>query len=306
MNRRDFFKILSAGAAIFIIMQWLTACSSLQNTSHDHNSVDVYIFSGQSNMEGLGKVSELPDDDKQIIEDTWFWNGKSFEPLDPLRTALSYEQGRFGPELNFALTMNKNNSDRNIYIIKYYSSGKALDPGWKDQAWVGDPPGPNRWNFYPGRSPDDNNKGICYNQMMNTIKTALNNLQQQNLDYTIKAIIWVQGEQDSKNEISASRYAKSLKKFHHRLCEDLNIKPVVLFYSELLPHEPPAPRFTHRDQICLSQKNADADSRHPDSIPYAYMAKTEGCPVYDDLVHYTTQGQMILGKRLAKKIQKKN
>ena len=38
----------------------------------------------------------------------------------------------FGPELNFARNMSKDNPNRNIYIIKYFSSGKALDSGWDE------------------------------------------------------------------------------------------------------------------------------------------------------------------------------
>lgn len=288
--------------SVLLVMPFINGCSIKTNNSSYDNSLDVYIFSGQSNMEGLGKVSELSNDHQQAIEGAWFWNGKLFETLDPFKTILSFERGRFGPELNFARTMNKYKLNRNIYIIKYSSSGKALDSGWNDQTWIGAPPGPGRWNFYPGQSPDDNNKGICYNQMMDTINSALNNLQQQDLDYTIKAIVWVQGEQDSKNEISASRYAKNLKKFHQRLCQDLNIDTKVMLYSELLPHEPPASRFTHRNEIRLSQIEADCGSGHADSIGNAYMVKTEGCPVYDDLVHYTTKGQLILGERLAKEM----
>ena len=96
MERRDLFKIPSVGAAIFIIMQWLTACSSLQNSSHDHNSVDVYIFSGQSNMEGLGRVSELPDDQKQLIKESWFWNDKSFVPAKNRLQNDTCRQGALG------------------------------------------------------------------------------------------------------------------------------------------------------------------------------------------------------------------
>ncbi len=291
---------------MLLIVLFISACSMQSKDSSCGQAPNVYIFAGQSNMEGQGKISALAPDQKQPLPRVWFWNGRLFEPLDASKTLLSSQPGYFGPELNFARTLKQAQPDRDVYIIKYFSSGKALDSGWDDQTWAGDAVGPNRWNFYPGQSPADLNQGNCYRQMIEMIQTALGQLRREQLDYAIRAIIWVQGEQDSKNETSASRYARNLKTFYHRLCTDIQSDTPFLLYSELLPHEPAAPRFTHREQIRRSQRHADADSGHPEAIDKATWVPTKGCPVYEttaqghrDAVHYTTEGQLLLGERLA-------
>ena len=268
--------------------------------------VEVYILAGQSNMQGLGKISQLTSEQQQPIIGAMFWNDSSFEQLNPLTTPLGTATGQFGPEINFARTMQAIDPNRIMYLIKYSSSGKALDSGWADQIWVGDPPAPNRWNFYPGLSVNDNNKGICYTQMLSRINTALTKLNDRNISYTVKGIVWMQGEQDSKNLTSATRYAQNLKRFSDRLRQDLGLAHTIpLVYGQVLPFEPPADRFTYRDEVRQSQVNADTDFNHADSFINAFMVPTDSCPVDSvDLVHYTTEGQMILGRDFAFEMSK--
>ncbi|MCP4340108.1 MAG: hypothetical protein GY799_14765, partial [Desulfobulbaceae bacterium] len=241
----------------------------------DPEEVEVYILSGQSNMQGLGIISELSCEDHSVITGAWFWNGTNFEVINPLANPLAVG-ACFGPELNFARRMLEIDPDRDIYLIKEFTSGIALDSGWNNQSWVGDPPGSGRLNFYPGETSGDANTGTAYTQQMNKVNAALNYLETHGKYPTIKGVVWMQGEQDSKNLTSATRYAQNLKRFSDRMHDDLGLTSAVPFvYGQVLPYEPPASRFIYRDEVRQSQANADADSGHAESFPNAYMVSTD-------------------------------
>ncbi|MCP4643159.1 MAG: sialate O-acetylesterase [bacterium] len=264
----------------------------------DPEPVDLYILTGQSNMQGLGKLPDIAEDLKRPIPRAKFWNGDQFEDLRPGITPISAKPNAFGPELAFARAT-ASACERPVYLVKFFHSGKALDAGWNNQKWIGDPPGPRRVNFHPGEERDDPNVGVCYQQMMTTVTSALAWLQSNDVDATVRGIVWMQGEQDSKNPMSAARYAKNLRRFHQRLIEDIGCETCPLVFGQVLPHEPPAERFTNRDEVRLSQLHADHASGHPDAIPNVWMVSTDGIPVLPDDVHYTSQGQLTLGQRFA-------
>ncbi len=108
---------------------------------------DFYILAGQSNMEGLGLVTDLPDSlsgihngvfiyhpnrlqDNASPEDIGYW-----EELRPGHGAgfmtdgmHSFYSDKFGPELSFAIEMKKLSPTRNIAIFKYAKGGASIHP----------------------------------------------------------------------------------------------------------------------------------------------------------------------------------
>ena len=60
-----------------------TLIISLISVSAIADPVNVYILSGQSNMQGGGQVTELNNSQRTRIPIAQFWNGKAFEPLTP-------------------------------------------------------------------------------------------------------------------------------------------------------------------------------------------------------------------------------
>ncbi|MCG8587106.1 MAG: sialate O-acetylesterase [Pirellulales bacterium] len=263
--------------------------------------VDVYLFGGQSNMQGLGAVSDLTAAESAPQAGVSFWNSTTFETMDPGTTVLSSDLMHFGPELGFARRMREKDASREVYIVKYWASGRALDSGWDNQTWVGDPTGPGRDTFYPGTSETDPNRGTQYIAMLTRFKAGIAHLDGQGIDYEIKGFAWMQGEQDSKNGTSATRYAESLQRLTDRLHEDLGLSgdPLPLVYGQVLSKDDPPPaRFTHRTEIRQSQANADADSGHAESISNAHLVSTDGLSLVDD-VHWDAAGQLTLGQRMA-------
>lgn len=261
--------------------------------------VDVYILSGQSNMQGIGSLAELSDEDRTPCPNVFYWNGKSFEPLVPGRTKTSTRAGEFGPEITFAKAFAARVPDRDVYLIKHYVSGQPLHHGWHKDGFHEGPPAPGRLNFYPGETPDDPNIGQHYRTLRNTFRAGLDDLRQRNVKFTVRGFLWMQGEADAKHAVSATEYAASLKRLKRRLEEDLAVPALPFVFGQVLPHEPAMERFTHRREIRESQRNADEASGHADAIRGVKMVSTDGFPLKDDTVHYTAAGLAKLGRAFA-------
>lgn len=259
-------------------------------------TVDVYILSGQSNMQGIGKLKNLGETFKKPRQNTFFWNGKNFEKLIPGKTKTSARKPDFGPEMGFSYMMEKMRPNRKIYLIKHYASGQPLHYGWNGNNWVNNKKAPNRWNFYPGDKQNSPKMGLHYRNLKNIFTAALNSLKKQKIDYQIKGFVWMQGEQDTKNPLSAKEYTKCLKQLKMMVEKDSNSPaPLPMVFGQVCPYTPARKRFTNRVELRQSQANAHYKSGHKDSIPGVFMVPTEGMPLLNDTVHYNAEGQIMLG-----------
>lgn len=266
------------------------------------DEVDVYLLGGQSNMQGIGMLANLPDTIPKQIPNTYFYQDKTFQPMILGKTKTSTRAGEFGPEVGLAIEVAS--SQRPIYLIKYSASGMPLHHGWKGNKWVGGSPGKSRRNFYPGLTSSDETQGQLYRQMVARFRAGLDQLRKEGHVPTVRGFAWMQGEQDSKNKESATQYAASLKRLCERLSDDMKtIEPLAVAYGQVLPHEPALSKFTYRSEIREQMTLADADSGHASRIVNAKMVSTDGFGVLPDTVHYDAAGQLRLGKELGKALK---
>ncbi|SHK11531.1 Acetyl esterase/lipase [Rubritalea squalenifaciens DSM 18772] len=259
--------------------------------------VDVYLLGGQSNMQGIGKLKNLPKEYHKAVKNTFIYRGQNIAPLVIGQTQTSHRKGEMGPEIGFALNIQ---SDKPVYLLKYAASGMPLNPGWNGNKWLGGKPGPKRTNFYPGLTPEDPNKGRLYRAMLDRFQKGIEAIKAEGHTPVIKGFVWMQGEQDSKNEVSANSYAKHLKLLRDRLAEDVKVSRLPMVYGQVLPHEPALERFTHRENIRSQMAAADMASGKPEAIRLAKMISTDGFTLLKDTVHYDANGQLKLGSEMAK------
>ncbi len=201
--------------------------------------VDIYLLGGQSNMEGQGNIADLSEAQKQFSNVVYFWDGKEFEPLTVGKTMTSNRPERFGLELSFAQKMA--NGGGPIYLVKYSASGMPLHHGWDRNTWKGGDPAPGRVNFYPGTESGDTAQGTLYREMIQRFQAAIADLEKQGQTPKVRAFLWMQGEQDSKHEASATNYAKSLDLLFQRVKTDVGSPGMKLVYGQVLP-DPLTPR----------------------------------------------------------------
>lgn len=249
-------------------------------------------------MQGLGQLSELSPEENTPAPHVRFWNGTKFEPLIPGKTKTSDRTTEFGPEISFAKSLPEQGAE--IYLIKFNASGMPLDSGWNGDKWLGAPGTPNRVNFHPGLTPDIAQQGTLYQGMLKRFRDGLNAIRQNGNTPHVRGFLWMQGEQDSKQEISAKNYATNLKLLRDRLVQDLALSGLPMVFGQVLPHEPAMSRFVARQEIRTQMAAADMDSGKPQAIPQCRMISTDGYPLKEDTVHYNTRGQIMLGTAMAK------
>ena len=213
------------------------------------------------------------------------------------KTRTSNRPERFGLELSFAREMAKHEGP--IYLVKFSASGMPLHHGWDRNAWKGGGPAQGRVNFYAGTELEDPAQGTLYRQMIKRFQDAITNLEKQGLTPSVKAFLWMQGEQDSKHQVSATTYAKSLALLFQRVKNDVESPGMKLVYGQVLPYENAMPRFTHREQIRAQMAAADARSGQPASIADGFMVSTDDCSLKRDTVHHDSAGYWRLGQKFA-------
>lgn len=259
---------------------------------------EVIILSGQSNMAGSGLRVEIPDAWRGVAPNIQFWTGDAFVELDMGETQTRRNGARFGPELGVAWILKTMEPERRVWLVKFARSGQPLHHGWHRNEWEGGDPTPGRLNFYPGEVPDDPNVGRHYADLLQTINAAFAALRADGFEPQLRAVIWMQGEQDAKHEVSAGAYAASLARFKTRLEADLGSEARPLVFGQVLPYEPALPRFTHREAIRQQQAAVDHRSGSPLATPGIWMVPSDGLSLNADTVHFDSRGQAMLGQAM--------
>ena len=179
----------------------------------------IFIFAGQSNMEGadskVGDIKNFPPfrglDSPQ--EDVLFsycigrdnkTRSNGWEPLRPIRNLV-------GPELSFAHRI-KQAIGAPIGIIKCAAGGTHLGGDWNPDA-------PEGFKMYP--------------LTIQLIKESLASLDEQGIPYRIEGVMWHQGENDMFNEDYMANYGTNLRRFLARWRQDLATPDLRFYIGEL-------------------------------------------------------------------------
>ena len=266
----------------------------------------VYYFGGQSNMDGFGYNSELPDSLNKVIGNAMIFDGKRdnegksdggtgiWAPMEPGHGYGFKTNGhsntlsdRFGPELSFANTMITNGEK--VAIIKYSFGGTALYSG----AGYGD------WN--PGI--DIRNH---YDNALSTISNAYDVIDingDGRMDKLIPAgIIWMQGESDAEHsQQSADAYLENLTNLMALIRAALRQEnlPVIIGKindSHMTPDGQPTQPYI--ETVHFAQKEfTDSDECA------TYVTEIDSYQFSDDAWHYDTDGFIRMGIAFANAVK---
>jgi hypothetical protein len=164
--------------------------------------IDLFIWAGQSNAQGwMGDGAYYPQEDIQLDESillnwTFFGlesSGGQWITMQP--QAGRFPEGHFGPEVSFSRELKK--AGYHPAIFKYTKGATGLARDWKA----------------PG-------EGGIYDRMVSDLKEAIHALEKQEYSVNIQGFIWIQGESDGSDDVSANAYSTNL----HGLINDLRNK----------------------------------------------------------------------------------
>lgn len=257
------------------------ACSSfctlsLMATANAGTPIDVYILSGQSNMVGSGVVETL-DPSLAIQENVLYHYSITLDPANqdpvgapevlatawgPLRE-LSEEGHSFGLELAFGRAI-ADASDNQIAIIKTAINGAAI-------------------RYYT--------PAFGYWQYLGPYaQSAIEDLEAQGYEPTVKAFVWVQGSSDANHTEHHAMYAEHLRTLTESV-RDLWGSDLHVAQSQQFCCSPFTQEQIQAVRVAKSQFTA-ADAN-------ATLTPVDDIRVRADMIHFESSGLLELGERLA-------
>ncbi|MCK4982097.1 MAG: hypothetical protein KAS17_04185 [Victivallaceae bacterium] len=211
----------------------------------------VIICAGQSNMTGDGKVSELPEELKHKQPDTLCYNDKKWLSMEPGKNSSV-----FGPELSFAREINTKLKEP-IGIIKHTAGSTNLAVDWS-----------------PRRSES------LYQELLAKVNVA-----KETCNIKIVAMLWMQGERDTRQKKWANAYARNLTNLIKTARQDFGNPEMVFIAGRVNPPNRPLANIVRE-----AQENIKLDK-------YAWI----DCDDLDgaENIHYASNGYIEMGRKFA-------
>lgn len=243
--------------------------------------VPLFLFSGQSNMVGLGaSTNDLSADQKKTFADIKIYldaegDAAKMKKWSTLGPGFGSTSSQFGPELLFGKGLAEAFPGKKMAFIKVARSGTYLG---KAAEWL--PPSSNG-----GKG------GTYYAAMMASIDAALKNFNSafDTTLYTPKwaGFLWLQGEFDAMDATLANQYETNLT----NLIKDIREKAGVADLPVILPMIDVQSMWTNNAKIRA------ADIALTKKLTRVDTVETKGLAT--DGIHYKAAGMVTIGTRCA-------
>ena len=279
----DVFAKMNSGKVLLSAGLVVTVVTSLSFSKTD---VPLFLFSGQSNMVGLGtNSSQLSEEQKKEIPNIKIWGDNEVDNSVKkkwlsLRPCYGQKTSHFGVEFLFGKTIADSMPGKPIAFIKFAQSGTWLA---KASEWL--PPSSNTGTG-----------GTLYQNMMKSIDEALKKFNDafDTTQYTPKwaGFIWLQGEFDAMGTSFGNTdvtYANKYEENLTNLIKDIRTKTGVDDLPIILPMITTMSPWGH------SAKIRDADVAMTKKLENCDTMDTKGYALADDKVHYNTASMIKVG-----------
>ncbi len=260
-----------------VLAVWASFAISFASVCSAEN-YDVYLLAGQSNMDGRGLVSELPESHSKPVGDAIVFyrsvprHSDGWQLLVPGFSVPPKYKGEFpsptfGPEIGFAHSIVKARPGRKVALIKGSKGGTSLRVDWK-----------------PGTKGDTGSQGPRYRDFIATIRMATEQLRQRGDQFTIRGMLWHQGESDSKSSIEV--YSRRLNELIVRVREDVGVSDLPIVVGEVFDNG-------KRDAVRAAIQTVASQNSS------VGLVTSEGTRTSDPGTHFDASSQILLGQRYA-------
>ena len=218
--------------------------------------MDIFLLMGQSNMAGRGlleDVEPIRDDRIRVFQDGRWAIAE--EPLHHDRPTAG-----IGLAMSFARAVLDADPDANIGLVPRAVGSTPL-------AW-----------WMPGAD--------LYEGAMDAAREVTR-------DGTIKAVLWHQGEHDSKSEADASSYSRRFSTMVATLRQQLDAASLPVIVGELGSYLSERPDFPHYRIV-----NAEL-RKVPDTLSHSAFVSADGLTDKGDSLHYDARSLRVFGERYA-------
>ncbi len=295
-------KYLILSCAVPLVMfSFLMPCSA---------KTRVFLLAGQSNMAGQGNANELTgpfepyssarndipiwrsyQDENNVVGTTNGWVPLAPEKgswyvlrNDPEFTSRWFPS--FGPSVSFGTTIKDAYPGDDIYLIEHAWGATSLASAW-------DPDGFGNWNSGNSAGVHQDSFGVQYYHFRNVVTAALADLDANNVDYEISAMLWMQGESDAVNASRDVAYQANLESFIADIRSNYG-QDLPFIIGRINPIWGGESSATRAAQQSVAESTAGVEWFDTDNFP------THG---NNTNVHYNTEGQIQLGQAFAESYQ---
>lgn len=298
MNKKK-IKIALLCAIVTALVAICSGCNNMNEnieTQKEYsNEVQVIVLLGQSNAEGhtwskylsktMGeeKNKEYINgyDNVNISYACTIADNTSNGEFTPVKLGQGHSVNQFGPEIGIAEQLSKIDPKKKVYVIKYAYGGTSLTTQW--------------------RSPSSKNTGSLYTNAVNYVLEQCKKLEQMDLYPEIKAICWMQGEDDSSGN-NFNSYEELERNFVNDLRKDLAYyKPANSEIGFVDGGISDCPAWTQQKVINEAKKKLSQENQSHifiDTIAHGlkYNGEPAGMP---DIYHYDSSSMIELGRLFA-------
>ena len=264
---------------------WALALPLMAQSNDDDKTLRVFIFAGQSNMVGSdSKVKDIKRFPPYIgleapQENVLFTYciGRQNKMRSDGWVSLQHVNNVVGPELSFARKISRH-IKAPIAIIKVAAGGTHLGGDWNPDEPIG-------FKMYP--------------LALETIRTALTDLDKRKIKYRLEGFMWHQGENDMFNKDYMPSYGKNLKNFLAKWRRDLKTPELKFYIGELCTKTIWGMDLRPRMYaISLGQREVTNADPLAEYVPTSHVGAEIGRPVGLHY-HYGTLGQLQHGENYA-------
>lgn len=249
------------------------------------DKLGIFIFAGQSNMEGRADGAKLSDADRKRLNRVrdriaLVFNGEAVGPLDVVapspEIAEIYQcEQIFGPELFFGIALAEAWPEARFLFIKRTAGSTTLHGAWNPE-----------WSQERATTTKEAESPRLYRELVNDLRVATDGLAP--ADYAIRAMLWVQGESDGTVPEAARAYGDNLKSLIAHIRQDTNQASLPFLLFEV--GEPEVIQGMSRAAEEVPEVHLIPQRPEPDS-PDFYEKLQNG--------HYNHEGMKKLGLRFA-------
>lgn len=301
--------------AMIFCCAWFSMWPNAPTRSLVAKEYEVYYLGGQSNMDGYGKMEELPPDMQVPVSGVMIFHGNPapdqasvdgkgrWSELKPGHGVGFQSDGntnaysdRFGVELTFARQLQQLRPGKSLAIIKYSRGGTSIDVEAAGGFGCWEP------DFERGEGAG---KGVNqYDHFLATVRQAMS---VQDIDHDGEAdvlvpagIVWMQGESDAAYSLAiAERYPANLKRLMDLIRAALRHDdlPVVLGRISDSGRDPDGKVWDHGESVRAAQAAVAQSDGH-----MSLVTSTDQYS-YSDPWHYDGAGYLDLGRQFATAMQ---
>ncbi len=227
----------------------------------------VFIIAGQSNAFGMSPVSGLKEraETKGV---TVYQNSNVSVPFQkqfvPLQTGMGFGGDKIGLEYGVGEQLSQYYDE--VLLIKYASDGTSLYDRWRSEGLIGED----------------------YKGLLQTVRDAVRMCGR---EVELKALFWMQGENDASYQIQAEEYQKNLSAFVKNVGKDMGVDGLPVVIGQINPNNPV---LTHVKMVNAAQKAVCAAQKN------AIYVDTSNINGMADVYHYDAESERELGRRMAR------